>query len=246
MLQRESSRSNDPIRMEWMQQQEHEVAVYLAKVMGWMCVGLLTTLAVGLFFLAVPQALYALYSSKLMYVTLFAQLGVVIGMSAAINKLSPTAATVLFMVYAALTGVTFTSLFLIFDTFSLIYVFGICAMVFMLMAVYGFTAKRDLTRIGRLAFFGLIGIILAGIINFFVASSPLDMLISIVGIVVFIVLIAYDTQHIKMMYYGTAERGMGDSPMAHKLAIYGALMLYLDFINLFIKLLYLLGNRRGE
>lgn len=245
MLQQRDQRSDFPWNAEWLRQQERQVAVYLAKVMGWMCVGLLTTLAVGLLIVGIPQVAYRLFSSNMVYAIILAQLAVAIGMGAALHRISSGAATVLFMAYAALTGVTFASLFFLFETFSLISVFGICAVVFLAMAVYGFTARKDLTRIGRLAFFGLLGVIVASLVNLWLGNGMLDLIITVIGVGIFVVLIAYDTQRIKAFYLDAAAQGMDErSPALQKMAIYGALTLYLDFINLFIKLVYLVGRRR--
>lgn len=233
------------VEQEQRQYDEQRVATYLAKVMGWMCVGLLTTLASALICLAVPGIFNMLYGTNAMFLIFVAQFGLVIVFSARMHKTSPGGATAMFMVYSALTGLTMSSLFLLFQTFSLIAVFGLTAFIFVSMAIYGLVTKRDLTRIGSLAFFGLLGIIVAGIVNIFLGSSMLDFGITVIGIVLFIVLTAYDTQKIKAIYLDTVARGYDeDGPELRKIAIFGALTLYLDFINLFLKLLRLLGNRR--
>lgn len=225
---------------------DQQVALYMAKVMGWMCVGLLTTFATMMLCLTSQTLMYTLVRSQLMYGVFIAQFIVVIAMTAGMRKFSPAVATVMFMVYSALTGVTFVSLFTLFTMSSLITVFAMTAGIFILMAVYGFVTKRDLTRIGSLALFALLGIIVAGIFNLFILNSMLDFIICAVGIVIFIVLIAYDTQKIKGFYMGALASGEDDlSPNVQKLAIYGALTLYLDFINLFLKLLRIFGKRRS-
>lgn len=236
---------NDFYQQEQAAYTDQSVARYLARVMGWMGLGLLTTLVMSFVCLIVPSIFHTLYNGG--YTVVFvAQLVVALVFSFALRKLSPGAATVLFMGYAALTGATFTSLFVIFELFSLVYVAGITGLIFFAMSVYGFVTKRDLTRIGALAMFGLLGIIVAGVANWFMGSSMLDFGITVVGIIIFIVLIAYDTQKIKDFYIGAVTSGYDDeSPEVRKMAIYGAFALYLDFINLFLKLLRLFGRRRS-
>lgn len=225
---------------------ERRVATYLAKVMGWMCLGLFTTLVFAMVCMTSPAVIYYLSYTNAIYGIFIAQLVVVMAMSFGMNRVGPGAATVMFMLYAALTGVTFSALFMMFEIYSVIFVFGITAIVFVSLAVYGFVTKRDLTRIGTLAIFGLLGIILAGIVNWFIGSSMLDFGITCIGIVIFIALTAYDTQKIKAFYISAVESGYDEySPEVRKLAIFGALTLYLDFINLFLKLLRLLGKRRN-
>lgn len=226
--------------------QDQRVALYLAKVMGWMCLGLLTTFVSCLVCLAVPSIFYALISStNMMYAIMIAQVLVVIAMGATVNRISAGTATVLFMVYAALTGVTFTVLTILFEMISILYVFGLTALIFVALAVYGFVTKRDLTRVGTLAMFGLFGIIIGGLVNMFMGNVVMDLAITAIGIIIFIALTAYDTQKIKSIYTQAIAQGYDeDSQQVRKLAIFGALNLYLDFINLFLKLLRLLGKRR--
>ncbi len=169
------------------------------------------------------------------------QFGVVIALSALINKLSPAMATALFILYAAITGVTFSTLFLAFTAESIAQVFFITAGTFAIFSVFGYVTKRDLTSLGSLGMMALIGVILASLVNFFLRSEPLYWIISFVAIAVFVGLIAYDTQRIKKMAAGMAG---ADGDLQSKAAIHGALALYLDFINLFIRLLMIFGRRR--
>lgn len=236
----------DLMEQERLAETQQRVSLYLAKVMGWMCVGLLTTLAATLICLAMPSVARMLYSGNMVYAVVIAQLVVVVAMSAGMRRMSPAVATVMFMLYAALTGVTFTALGLLFGLASLFFVFGLTAFIFVGMAIYGFVTRKDLTRAGSLAFFGLLGIILAGVVNWFLGSAMVDFAVTVIGIVIFIVLTAYDTQKIKNIYLSAADAGVDDDhPELRKLAIYGAFTLYLDFINLFLKLLRLLGRRRN-
>lgn len=233
-------------RDEQAQLDERRVATYLAKVMGWMCVGLLTTLVSAMLCLTSEAVISFFYGTSAIYAVCIAQLVVVAGMSFALNKIGPATATVLFMVYAALTGVTFSALALLFELGSIVLVFGVTAVIFVAMSVYGFATRRDLTRIGTLALFGLLGIILAGVVNLFLNSGMLGFAVTCIGIVIFIALTAYDTQKIKEIYIQAVRQGYDeDSPEVRKVAILGALTLYLDFINLFLKLLTLLGKRRN-
>jgi len=225
---------------------EARSALYIAKVMGWMCVGLLTTVVAAMAVLTMEGLQRMIFNAGPGIMLIFVlQLVLVMVLSAGINKLSPAAATVMFMAYSALTGFTLSILVFVTDLGSLVIAFATTTCVFLVMSVYGFVTKKDLTKLGRLAFFGLIGIIIAGLVNMFLGSSMLDFGITVVGVVVFIGLIAYDTQSIKGIYQSAIMRGHDEySDEVRKLAIIGALKLYLDFINLFIMLLRLLSRRR--
>lgn len=225
---------------------ESQVAVYLAKVMGWMVVGLLTTFTTVLVCLASPTILTALVSNQyIFYGVMIAELIVVMAMSGLINRINTATATVLFMVYAALTGVTMTVITLLFQLQSVFFVFALTAGMFLAMALYGFLTKRDLTKLGSMALFGLFGLIIAGVFNMFMKNTMLDLIISIVGVLLFLGLTAFDTKKIKSFYIAAAETGLtNDSEPIRKASIYGALTLYLDFINMFLYLLRILGKRR--
>lgn len=228
-------------------QLEARSAAYVTRVMGWMCLGLLTTLVAAMLTMASPAVFQLVYGSVYSVIFIFvAQIALVLVLSAALHKLSPAVATVLFMLYAAVTGLTFSVLALAYDLGSIVLAFGVTAGIFLLMALYGMTTHRDLTKLGSLLFFGLLGIIVAGIANWFLHNTMLDFIITCVGVVIFIGLIAYDTQKIKSFYMQAVVGGHSDnSAVVRKFAIYGALALYLDFINLFLKLLRLLGRRRN-
>lgn len=221
-------------------------AQYITKVMGWMCVGLLTTVVAAMAVLASPQLFVAIFGGNGFMVVMVAQLLTVMVLSMAVHKLPSAAATVLFMLYSALTGLTLSVFAVAYELSSLILAFGITAFVFLTMSVYGFVTHKDLTSIGRLALFGLMGIIVAGIANFFLGSTLLDFAITCIGIVVFIGITAYDVQRIKETYIAATVSGEDENGnMLRSLAIYGALTLYLDFINLFLKILRLVGRRRN-
>lgn len=175
----------------------------------------------------------------LMYVVMFAPLGLVLIMSFAFNRLSSMALLGIYILYSALMGLSLSSIFLIYEIGSIVNVFFITAGTFGTMAVLGYTTKTDLTKFGSILFMALIGIIIASIVNIFVGSSGLDWLISVLGVLIFTGLTAYDVQKLKNI---GAQVGSGNE-MASKAAIMGGLTLYLDFINLFLFLLRLFGNR---
>ena len=175
------------------------------------------------------------------WILAIAELGLVIGLSAAINKLSLMTASIMFIVYSMLNGVTMSFIFLAYTATSIATTFFVTAGAFAGLALIGFFIKKDLSALGKFFLFALIGIIIASIVNIFVGSSGLDLVISIGGVVVFAGLTAYDTQKIKEMFLAT---GTEVNEQTQKLAVLGALTLYLDFINLFLYLLRFLGKAR--
>ena len=181
----------------------------------------------------------ALYNSALMWVVMLAPLGVVIYMSFGIAKMSSSKAQTVFWIFAALMGASLSSIFLVYTGASITRVFFITAGTFAAMSIYGYTTKKDLTRLGSFLMMGLIGIIIASIVNIFMKSTMMYFVISIIGVLIFVGLTAYDTQKIKNMYL-VSDSG----EVMGKKAVMGALTLYLDFINLFIMLLRLFGQRR--
>ncbi len=180
-----------------------------------------------------------IYGTPLQWIVMLAPLGFVFFLSARIHKMSFQSAQITFWLFAALMGLSLASIFLVFTGVSIARVFFITAGTFAAMSIYGYTTKKDLTNFGAFLFMGLIGIIVASIVNIFLGSPALHFAISIIGVLVFVGLTAYDTQHIKRMYVESDE-----TSIAGKKAIIGSLKLYLDFINLFIMLLHLFGNRR--
>ncbi len=181
----------------------------------------------------------SLYSSGLAWVVMLAPLGVVIYMSFGIRKMSAAKAQTVFWIFAALMGLSLSSIFVIYTETSITRVFFITAGTFGAMSIYGYTTKRDLTKLGSFLMMGLFGIIIASLVNIFMKSSMMYFVISIIGVLVFVGLTAYDTQKIKNMYL-VSDSG----ELMGKKAVMGALTLYLDFINLFIMLLRLFGQRR--
>jgi FtsH-binding integral membrane protein len=170
---------------------------------------------------------------------MLAPLGVVLYMSAKINKMAASTAQTTFWVFASLMGISLSSIFLTYTGASITRVFFITSITFGAMSLYGYTTKRDLTKLGSFLMMGLIGIIVASVVNMFMRSTMMDFVISILGVLIFVGLTAYDTQKIKNMYVASDT-----GELMGKKAVMGALTLYLDFINLFIMLLRLFGQRR--
>jgi FtsH-binding integral membrane protein len=209
----------------------------IRQVYAWMGGGLMVTALMAMVTVSSPAMLNALLSNRLVfYGLIFGELGLVVAISGAINRLSAGVASLLFVLYAALNGVTFSVIFAVYTAESIGSTFVITAATFGAMSVYGYVTRRDLTGWGSFLFMGLIGVVIASLVNIFTQSSAVAWIISAVGVIVFTGLTAYDTQKIKAMAAAGAE--------GRKPAILGALTLYLDFINLFLMLLRLLGNRR--
>lgn len=208
---------------------------YLSKVYTWMVSGLLSTAITSILFMAMGLQNVIMDIPFGYLIVVLAQFGLVIFLSVRINKLSPTAAIMSFLGYSILTGITFSVILTNYDE-SLIYTtFSITAAMFGGLSLYGFVTKKNLSGVGSFMFMGLIGIIIASIVNYFLQSSAMHFIINVIGVIVFAGLTAYDTQKIKEMHY----LQMYGNEIATKGAIIGALMLYLDFINLFLFLLRL-------
>jgi len=211
---------------------------YMLRVYNYMASALVLTGVVA-YAVANTEVLFnAIFGTGLAWVVILAPLGLVFFLSARVNKMSVTAAQTTFWIFAALMGMSLASIFVIYTQESIARVFFITAGTFGAMSLYGYTTKKDLTGWGSFLMMGLIGIIIASIVNIFLASSALHFAISAIGVLVFVGLTAYDTQKIKESY-NVADSGA----LASKKAIMGALRLYLDFINLFLMMLRLFGNR---
>lgn len=182
---------------------------------------------------------YIFMHTQLIWVLFLAEIGLVIGLSAAIRKISLSTATLMFVAYAALNGITFSSLFYVYTMGSLASTFFITAGTFGAMSLVGFFTKTDLSSMGKILLMALIGLIIASVVNIFVASSGLEMLMTYLGVLIFVGLTAYDTQKIKQMFLMAPDA----SESTQKYAVLGALTLYLDFINLFLYLLRIFGRR---
>ena len=179
---------------------------------------------------------FNLFSGYKWIVLIIAEFGLVIALSAFINKLSPMVAKVLFCVYALVTGLTFSTIFVVYQLGSIIYVFGITGVVFLIFALLGYYTKLDLSKFGTYLLMGLIAIIIASLINMFIGSSSLEFAITIIGLLIFVGYVAYDINMLKNKVYNLDSEN---------LSIFWALQLYLDFINLFIRLLRLLGKQKN-
>ena len=212
---------------------------FLRGVYTWMFVGLGVTAVVALAVASTPAMVMAIASNRLLFFALMiAQLGIVFGLSASVNRIAPATASLLFLVYSALTGVTISFVLLAFTGESVATTFLVTAGMFGAMALYGTTTSRSLVGAGQFFFMGLVGLIIASVVGIFWHSSALQFLISFVGVIVFTGLTAYDAQRLKGMALAIPDGRVGSY------TVVGALSLYLNFINLFLSLLRLFGNRR--
>ena len=212
---------------------------YMLRVYNYMATGLGLTGLTAYFVAITPSLFNAIYGTPFYWIVALAPLGFVFYLSARLHKISFAKAQTVFWIFSGVMGLSMAYIFIAFTGASIARVFFITAGTFAGMSLYGYTTKKDLTGWGSFLFMGLIGIIIAMIVNIFLQSGMLSFIISCVGVLVFVGLTAYDTQRIKEMYYAS------DHPeISGKKAIMGALKLYLDFINLFIMLLHLFGQRR--
>jgi len=214
---------------------------FLSQVYLWMAMGLALTGFVAGWMAMNPSVVVAFARNMGLFIVLaLVQLGIVFWLSSQILRLSVMTATIGFSIYATLNGILFSTIFLAYTAASIASTFFVSAGMFGAVSVYGFATKRDLTSVGSIAFMGLIGIIIASLVNVFFRNPMLDSIISYVGIVIFIGLTAYDTQKLKSIHH----QGFASSDVLAKVALLGALTLYLDFINLFLLLLRVMGRRR--
>ena len=214
--------------------------VLMRKVYVWMTLALAITGFTAYGVATSPGILQAIYTNRILFWGLIiAEFALVFGVTAAINKLSLTTATLMFILYSVINGALLSSIFLIYTASSVAVVFFITAGTFGAMALIGYTTKTDLSSMGKVVFMALIGMIIATVVNLFVKSDGLTTILSYVGVLIFVGLTAYDTQKIKNMLLEAPDA----SEAAQKMALLGALTLYLDFINLFIYLLRIFGKR---
>ncbi len=228
---------------------------YMLRVYNWMASGLLLTGVVA-YAIAHTSAINACYplvqtpngmmhqATGLAFIAMLAPLAFVLALSFGINRMSRTTVQTLFWVFAAAMGASLTSIFLIYSGQSIVLVFFISAATFGAMSLYGYTTRTDLSRFGSFLFMGLIGVIIASVVNIWVGSSALQFAVSVIGVLVFTGLTAWDTQRIKADYVQFAYAEGGD--LAAKRSVYDALSLYLNFINLFLLLLQIMGNRNSN
>lgn len=214
----------------------------MRKVYVWMTLALVITGLTAYGIANSPGLFYAIVSNHFLFWGLvIGEFALVLGINSAIHRLSITTATLLFILYSVVNGATLSVIFMVYALTSIANVFFITAGTFAVMAFIGYTTRKDLTSLGRMLFMGLIGIIIATVVNIFLGSSMLNMIVSYVGILVFIGLTAYDSQKIKRLLY-TAD---STDESAQKIALLGSLTLYLDFINLFLMLLRIFGGNRN-
>lgn len=217
-------------------------SVLFRNVYTWMTLALVITGAVAMY-MAKSMTLLSMImqNSLLFWGILIAELGVVWYLSARIHRISFTSATLLFILYSILNGATLSMIFLIYTMSSIATTFFVTAGTFGVMALFGYVTKKDLTRLGSLCFMGIIGIIIASLVNIFLQNSMMEMIISYIGVLLFVGLTAYDSQKIKRLLM---QDGVEINETTQKIALLGAMTLYLDFINLFLYLLRILGDRK--
>lgn len=216
-------------------------SAFLRRVYNWMGLGLALTALVAYYTAATPALLEMVLGNNIVFFALIiAQLGLVVALSAAIQRFTPATATALFFLYAGLTGLTLSVIFVAYTQSSITNAFVVTAGTFALTSLYGYTTKRDLTSWGSFFFMGLVGVVLASLVNLFLQSPTIYWVTTYIGVIVFVGLTAYDTQYLKNM----AGAGFADEAMETRAAVIGALKLYLDFINLFLLLLRIMGGRR--
>jgi FtsH-binding integral membrane protein len=215
---------------------------FITKVYAWMCMALALTALTAVYVANSQEMVHAIFGNRFAFMVLIVgELGLVMFLSAALDRMSAMTATLLFIAYAVLNGVTLSVIFLVYTAGSIGTTFFVTAGTFGAMSLYGYTTKRDLTSMGNLLFMALIGFVIASVVNLFLQSTILYWVVTYIGILVFVGLTAYDTQKLKEM----GANGFETSEGMRKGAIMGALALYLDFINLFLLLLRLFGGRRN-
>ncbi len=211
---------------------------FIRSVYAWMFGGLLLTAFSSVWVVSSPAMQQLIFGNRMMLIVLIiAEFGLVFAVSAGLRRFSPATAASMFLVYSLLNGLTLSAIFFVYTASSIVQAFVVAGGMFGAMSVYGMVTKRDLTSWGSFFFMGLIGIVLCSVVNLFLHSGGLSFVISIIGVFVFVGLTAWDTQKLKS--YATVG-----GPMQQNLAVFGALALYLDFVNLFLFLLRILGNRR--
>ncbi|MBI4631858.1 MAG: Bax inhibitor-1/YccA family protein [Chloroflexi bacterium] len=210
----------------------------MRRVYLWMSAGLIVTAMIALVAQTLPDSLISI----LMIPAIILELIVVIGLSALVHRISPTLALLAFLFYSALNGITLTPIFWAYQQTSIAFSFFATASMFAAMTIVGYTTRTDLTKFGSLLMMGLVGMIIASVINIFFANKEIYWLLSFIGVIIFVGLTAYDTQRIKMMTMQAVSEGNTD--VESRVGVIGALRLYLDFINLFLLILRFAGGRR--
>jgi len=223
-------------------QAQIQVNEFIRSVYNWMAIGLGITGLVAFYISNSETMLRLIFGNQLIFFGLIiGELALVFSISARVHKMQASTATSLFMLYAALNGATLSAIFLVYTRSSITSTFFICAATFIASSIYGMVTKRDLTSVGQFMFMGLIGIVIASVVNLFIRSSGVSLIVSYIGVIVFVGLTAYDTQKLRTM--ALTQPADIDGATVRKGAILGALTLYLDFINLFLMLLRIMGSR---
>ena len=207
----------------------------MSKVFLWMCIGLAVTFITGRLIANNPDAIMEIFTGNKVFILAIIEIVLVIWLSVRITKMSALSAKILFLVYSFVTGLTFSSIFIVYDISLIMYVFLATSLIMFIFAMLGYFTKVDLTKLGTFLFMALIGVIVMGIIGIFMGGESYFLIISVISVVIFVGFIAYDVQKIKNLYETKAIP-------EENLAIYGALQLYLDFINIFIDLLRIFGR----
>ena len=229
-----------PFDLEISKVQESEKS-FMSQVYLWMSMALALTGAVAWGLAMNPSTVVGLMRNGFLFIMIMlAQLGIVFWLGASIMNISVITATIGFSIYATLNGVIFSTLFLVYAGASIASTFLVTAGTFAAVSVYGFVTRKDLTSVGSFSMMALIGLIIASLVNMFLRSTVFDLVLSYIGVAIFIGLTAYDTQQLKRIH----EQGFSSGEMLQKMSLLGALRLYLDFINLFLLLLRIMGRRR--
>jgi FtsH-binding integral membrane protein len=228
-----------PVGLEYSTEQSSALSRFMNAVYAWMCVGLALTAAVAYYVSHNAAVMKPIFSSGVFIILLIAELGLVVVISRAVNKINAVTATVLFLLYAGMNGLTLSAIFLIYSLPTIGAAFAVTAGMFGTMSVIGFVMKTDLTRYSSYFMMALVGIIIASVVNLFWANSILYWGVTYLGVLLFVGLTAYDTQRLKFM----ARQLEGNEAMSARMSIVGSLVLYLDFINLFLFILRILGRR---
>lgn len=222
---------------------DQKVSSFMAGVYGWMSCALALTAGAAYYVASTPSVFMYLYTHSALILGLFIfQIGLVIALSGFINRMSFVTALVLFLLYAGSLGVTLSSIFFIYTQSSILSTFLTTALTFGAMSLYGYFTKADLTSIGTMSLMVLVGLVIGMLVNMFLQSEQFDYILSGIGVVVFTLLTAYDTQKIKEI----GRHMLADRETAGKVTLIGALTLYLDFVNLFLFLLRFMGQRREQ
>ncbi len=222
---------------------DRSIQSFMSGVYGWMSCALAITAGVAYYVASTPAVFTYIYThSGLLLGLLFAQFALVIGITFFINRISFATALVLFLVYAGTLGITLSSIFYVYTEISIITTFVTTAGMFGAMSLYGYATKADLTSVGNMSFMALIGLIIGMLVNMFLKSEQFNYILSGIGVIIFVLLTAYDTQKIKQL----GRSMLINQEMIGKVTLIGALTLYLDFINLFLFLLRFMGNRRDQ